>query len=125
MKKGRNLESKLAESVKALEHALTFTEKAEVDDFYYAGISKSYETCLEHAWKYFKNKAVDEGLEVYSPKEAIKCAGRLGLIDDVEKWLDFLEDRNLAVHDYLGISKEDYLKTIRSFLVEVKKLITK
>lgn len=63
-----------------------------------------------------------EGLEVYSPKEVIKQAGRLGWINDVEKWLDFLEDRNLAVHDYLGVSEADYLKTIENFLQEVKKI---
>jgi uncharacterized protein with HEPN domain len=40
----------------------------------------------------------------------------------VQKWLDFLEDRNLAVHDYLGISDEDYIKMIKEFLIEVKKL---
>ena len=74
------------------------------------------------AWK---RKAVNEGLEVFSPKEAIKIAGKLKLIDDVEKWLNFLSDRNLAVHGYLGIKDEDYLKTIQEFLTEVKKLIKK
>lgn len=44
------------------------------------------------------------------------------LIDNVELWLDFLEDRNLAVHDYLGIMDEDYLKSIKKFMSEVKKL---
>ena len=123
MKKNNAEDSKLKASIDALEHALTFTKKIEEDGFYYSGITKCYETCLEYAWKFFKKRATDEGLEIYSPKDAIRCAGQLKLIDDVQKWLDFLEDRNLAVHDYLGVSRDDYLKTMRNFLTEVKKLI--
>ncbi|MBI2336301.1 MAG: nucleotidyltransferase substrate binding protein [Deltaproteobacteria bacterium] len=115
-------QKKLPESIKALEHALTFLKLAQKDPFYFAGISKTFETCLEYAWKYLKQRSTEEGLEAYSPREAIKIGGRLGLIDNVEKWLDFLEDRNLAVHDYLGIADEDYLKTIQDFVTEVKKL---
>ncbi|MBI1910046.1 MAG: nucleotidyltransferase substrate binding protein [Deltaproteobacteria bacterium] len=113
---------KLKEAIDDLEHALSFLNKAEKDDFYYSGIAKKFEICFEYAWKHFKQKANDEGFEAYSPKEAIKLAGRMGLIDNVEKWLAFLEDRNLGVHDYLGIEQNQYLKTIQSFFTEVKKL---
>lgn len=116
-------EDKFKKSVRELEHALTFLNKGKSDSFYFAGISKCFEICLEYAWKHLKAKVTTEGIEVYSPKETIKQAGRLGLIDDVEKWLDFLEDRNLAVHDYLGVADEEYLETIRAFLPEVKKIL--
>ena len=116
-------QKKLKESVEALEHALSFLPKAKKDPFFSSGISKSFEVCLEYAWKYLKRRCLDEGVDVYSPKEALKVAGRLNLIDDVEQWMGFLKDRNLAVHDYLGLSDEEYLKTIRAFLGEVKKLV--
>ncbi len=116
---------KLTQSIKNLEHAMSFSDRTEQDPFYFAGIAKSFEICLEYAWKSMKRKIMTEGLDVYSPKEVIKQAGRLGWIDDVEKWLDFLEDRNLAVHDYLGVSEADYLKTIEDFLQEVKKISPK
>lgn len=120
----KNIEQdKLNASIKELEKAMRFADKIASDRFYFAGISKCYEVCLEYAWKFFKRRAIDEGLEVYSPKDAVKAAGRLKIIDNVEKWLDFIEDRNLAVHDYLGVSDEDYLKTIREFLLEVKKVV--
>ncbi len=125
MKKADAEDEKFKKSVDALEHALSFLKQAQKDEFYFAGISKSFETCLEYAWKYLKKKVAEEGLEVFSPKEAIKLAGRIGLIDDVEKWLDFLQDRNLAVHDYLGVSDKDYLSTIQSFFQEAEKLIQK
>lgn len=123
MKKLTDEKIKLEESIKALEDAMKYLPKAKENQFYFSGISKSFEVCLEYAWKYLKRMAVSEGLEIYSPKEAIKAAGRLKIIDNVEKWLDFLTDRNLAVHDYLGISNEDYLKTIGAFLIEVEKLV--
>ncbi len=116
-------QDKFKKSVSDLEHALNFLRKAKEDDFYAAGISKSFETSLEYAWKYLKQRIIAEGLEVYSPKDTIKQAGRLGLIDNVEAWLDFIKDRNLAVHDYLGIAEEEYLKTIQAYLVEAKKLV--
>ncbi|MFA5812737.1 MAG: HI0074 family nucleotidyltransferase substrate-binding subunit [bacterium] len=122
MKKQQIKDDKFRQAIDDLAHAVTFSKEAERDRFYFAGITKSFETCVEYAWKYFKRLAIDEGLEVYSPKDAIRAAGRLGLIDDVEKWLGFVEDRNLAVHDYLGVSIDDYMKTIRVFLAEVKKL---
>lgn len=123
MKKTREDMDKFKDSVGALEHALSFEKKVKDDPFYFMGITKSFEVCLEYAWKYFKKRATEEGLEVFSPKEAILYAGRLNLIDDAEKWLDFLKDRNLAVHDYLGIADEDYLKTIKSFLAEARRLV--
>jgi hypothetical protein len=69
--------------------------------------------------------AIEHGLEAYSLRDAIKAAGRIGIIEDVESWLGYLEDRNLSIHDYLGIDYQDYLATIMSFLLGVKKLSKK
>lgn len=113
---------KLKDAIDDLEHALTHLEKAREDDFYFAGIAKQFEVCLEYAWKYMKQRVEEEGLEAPSPKEAIKQAGRIGLIQNVDLWLDFLQDRNVAVHDYLGMSNSEYLKTIQKFFAEVKKM---
>jgi len=110
-------------SLRNLEQSLEYLKKAKEEQVYAAAIAKNFETCLEYAWKYLKQRATDEGVEVYSPKEAIKQAGRLGIVDDVEKWLSFLEVRNLAVHDYLGLSDDEYLKAIQAFLPEAKKLL--
>ncbi len=115
-------DKKLIESIQKLEQALKHEKKIHDDPIYFAGISKCFEVCLEYAWKYMKREATAQGYEAYSPKESIKLGGKIKLIDNVELWLDFLEDRNLAVHDYLGISEKDYLTLIKSFLKEVKRL---
>lgn len=117
-----NKNAKFKTSIDELEHALSFKDKVSKDRFYFSGISKTFETCIEYAWKYFKRKAVDESLEIYSPKDAVKAAGGMGIIDNVENWLGYINNRNLAVHDYLGISDEEYLASIENFLIDVKKI---
>lgn len=120
--KSKDKTKKLEGAIKFLERALEFESKAKKDEFYHAGISKAFETCLDYAWKYFKREANEQGLEAYGPKDSVKMAASMGLIEDAEIWLEFIAGRNLAVHDYGGISHEDYLKTIKAFFREVKKL---
>ncbi|MBN2359757.1 MAG: nucleotidyltransferase substrate binding protein [Deltaproteobacteria bacterium] len=115
--------SRLAEASLALAHALAFAKKAKSDPFYAAGIAKSFEICFEYAWKYLKAVATEHGLEAHSPRDAIKTAARMGLLDDAEAWLGFLEDRNLSVHDYLGVDDAGYLQTVKSFRTSVEALL--
>ncbi len=114
--------NKLKSAIQELEVALTYKDKALAEKFFFSGIAKSFEVCFEYCWKQMKFQANKEGLEVYSPRDAIKSAGRLKIIEDVELWLSFLENRNLAVHDYLGIGESEYIAVIEKFLREVKKL---
>lgn len=124
MTPARELE-KFRQSVAELEHALTFLAEAKKDSFYFRGIAKCFELSVEYAWKYIQRRVIQEGIEVFSPKEAVKAAGRLNLVDDVEAWLDFIENRNLAVHDYLGPSEDEFMKSIQAYRVEAKKLLAK
>ena len=41
-----------------------------------------------------------EGVEVNSPRAAIRQAFQIQLIDDAEAWLDMLEKRKLSAHTY-------------------------
>jgi len=115
--------TRLVKAIEALDHALSFKGKAQHDSFYAAGLAKSFETCFGYAWKFLKQEVTEHGMEAHSPRDAIKTAGRIGLLDDVEAWLGFLEDRNLSVHDYLGVDDQGYLDTINAFRVSVGKLI--
>jgi nucleotidyltransferase substrate binding protein (TIGR01987 family) len=110
-------------AIKALKHALSFEKQSKKDIFYFSGIAKSFESAVEYSWKFFKRKVQQEGLDVYSPREAIKQAGRIGLIDDVELWLMFVDTRNLAVHDYLEIDQSEYLEIIKNFYKEAVRFL--
>lgn len=117
------LKQKLETSVQKLQKALGRLKEAREDPVVLAGIGKWFEVCLEYAWKYLKQRVEHEGLEAQSPREAIKRAGQIELIGNVEEWLDFLKDRNFAVHDYLGVSDESYLETIQAFSKAVKEIL--
>lgn len=66
---------------------------------------------------------MDAGLEVPSPRDAIKQAAALGIIQDLEEWLGLLKTRNIAVHNYLGLSNEEYLEQIKKYIQLVRKIV--
>lgn len=116
---------KFAQAVKELRVALRSRERALSEYVVYAGIAKCFEVCLEYAWKQIKRELDEQGLEAYSPKDVVKTAGRAGLLDDVEFWIRCINIRNIAVHDYLGVTKEEYLAVISDFLPKASKLLGK
>ena len=113
---------KCRDAIAALKHAIKYEEKIAEDIFYFGGISKAFETAIEFSWKFFRAEAIEAGLDIPSPRDAIKQAGNLGIIDDVELWLELLKTRNIAVHNYLGIPKEEYLIQIKKFINLADKL---
>lgn len=56
------------------------------------------------------------------PSDAIKAAARLRTIDDPERWNDFLNARNLSVHDYVGLDDERFVAVVRDFAEAVRRL---
>jgi len=65
-----------------------------------AGLIKFFEMTFELSWKLLKDYLEFEGYDVKSPREAIKQAFQIGLIEDGQTWLIALEDRNLTTHTY-------------------------
>lgn len=61
---------------------------------------KRFEISFELAWKLLQSMVRENGIEIYGPKNAIREAAKLGLINEVERWFEFLEARNLTVHTY-------------------------
>lgn len=119
------IDKKLLDTFKKLEHSMKYESQICDDSIYFDAISKNFESCMEYAWKFLKRLVESQGFEAYSPKETIKLSGKIHVIDHVEKWLDFLNDRNLAVHDYIGIDDSSYMDTIKEFMLEIKILITR
>lgn len=90
-------------------------------DLHFLTIAKAFENAIEYSWRSMKQQIEDEGLDAPSPKMAIKQAARLNLISDPEKWLDCLEARNNSVHDYFGISEDEYCALAKELLELIKK----
>ncbi len=82
-------------------------------DLAFLTVVKAFEVCMEYVWRELKRRIESDGLESASPKMAIKQAARIGIITDPEAWLQCLNARNNSVHDYFGISTDDYLALAR------------
>lgn len=108
-------EKKLPEATKHLRQAIEQYEEKETE-LNYLTVSKTFEIAIEYAWRTLKRMVEDQGLEAPAPKIVIKQAVKLKLIDETETWLDAIEARNNSVHDYFGISKEEYLDLAKSLL---------
>jgi len=65
-----------------------------------AGIIQFFEMTFELSWKVLKDYLEAEGYIVKSPREAIKQAFQVELINDGHVWLDALSKRNLITHTY-------------------------
>lgn len=70
------------------------------DELYLDATIQRFEFCFELAWKLIKAFLDYEGVEVNSPRSAIRKAFQTELITDAEAWLDMLEKRNLPSHTY-------------------------
>ena len=59
-----------------------------------------FEYTFEVGWKLFRKVARIEGIEVVSPRQAIRAAYDVGLLEDVDLWFEMLNDRNRTSHTY-------------------------
>jgi len=81
-----------------------------------------FEFCFDLAWKTIKNYAKDQGMECYSPKECLKSAYQLKLIDDQDGWIKMANDRNLIAHLYKEAQAEKLYSSLLEYLELFKKL---
>ena len=91
-----------------------------------AGIIQFFEISFELSWKVMKDYLEAQELQAKSPRETIKQAYQIGLIDDGHIWIDALADRNLTVHTYDEKLAEKMVKDIiQIYFPELKKLYEK
>ena len=55
---------------------------------------------IELYWKTLTRMLEEEGVRSGTPRETIRAAFAAGWLDDEERWLDLLKDRNLTSHTY-------------------------
>ena len=64
------------------------------------GAAQAFEFCYELAWKMMKRVLQSKGIDVVAPKDVIRQAALVKIVDDPEVWFDFHEKRNLTSHTY-------------------------
>lgn len=116
--------TKYKESIKQLKEAIDFYfhESDASEKMRFLAVAKAYEVAVEYTWKYLKARVEAENIEVTSPKDAIRQAAQLKIIEGPALWLKYLEVRNSGVHDYFGIPDAEYVLLAQSFLKRCQKI---
>lgn len=85
---------------------------------------KRFEFTFELYWKLMKAIVEFQGENCASPRFCIRKAADLGIIDQPEKWLEFLDERNALAHAYKSEhAVSTYQKVVKEFPQLVKKFI--
>jgi len=79
-----------------------------------AGLIQFFETTFELGWKVLKDYLESEGYIVKSPRQAIKQAYQIELINDGHVWLEALSKRNLTTHTYDEALAKEFITEIKN-----------
>lgn len=91
-----------------------------------AGIIQFFEMTFELAWKVLKDYLEAEEIMVKSPREAVKQAFSMGIIDNGHVWIDALSDRNLTTHTYdEELANKMVKEIVEIYFPELKKMYDK
>jgi nucleotidyltransferase substrate binding protein (TIGR01987 family) len=119
-------EDKLTKAVLRLEQALAaYHESKKNNDLPFMTVCKAMEILVEYAWRELKKRVEQDGLFAPSPKEAVRQAATLGLINDPDRWIEAILARNDSVHDYFSVPEPIYISYAEDLLGRVRTLLTK
>lgn len=82
-----------------------------------------FEFTFELSWKFLKDFFFERGLELNYPKEIIKEAFSVNLIDDESLWIKMLRDRNMTSHTYDEKLADEIFSRIKSYVPELRNLL--
>lgn len=85
---------------KAVNRLLEALNIGEINDIVIDGIIQRFEFTFELSWKLMKEYIEHEGIEVNSPRSTIREAYSMGIIEEGDKWISMLTDRNKTSHIY-------------------------
>lgn len=89
-----------------------------------AGVVKAFEVCFELVHPILRRILKLRGIKVSpSVKEVFRTAGSVGLIDNVEIWLNFKDWRDDTAHSYDGKIATDVLDSLPDFIRELDLLL--
>ncbi|MTW86031.1 nucleotidyltransferase [Virgibacillus dakarensis] len=100
-----------------------YAEKPIETELERAGIIHFFEMTFELSWKVLKDYLEMQGYKVSSPREAIKQAFQIDLIENGHVWMEALTKRNLTTHTYDEEMAKEFVEEITVvFLPEFKLL---
>ena len=86
---------------------------------------KSFEICIELAWKVLKDYLQQKGINSLLPKDVIKEAFSTEIIKNGQVWIDMINARNSTSHEYNIDKVNVIIKNISSNYYEELQLFNK
>ena len=121
------LTERLAVASRALERLQQITELPQIGEIERDAVIQRFEFTFEAVWKAAQFHLLKvEGLDVASPKAAIRACREVGLLDEQEAMqaLRMADDRNLTVHTYNEQLAEQILERIMGYQVLLDRWLT-
>ena len=121
------MSDKLRNLLRVLDAALTRFEGAlaqPVNEFVRDSAIQRFEFTFELFWESLKAYAEESGLEAYSPRDSVRTAFQLGLIQEHSDWLRMIEDRNLTSHTYNEVTAETIYSHLPAYLLLIRQAHT-
>lgn len=113
----------LTEDYKKALQRLEEAVQAEVTQLHKDATVKRFEFTFELAWKLMQLIITDKGYRERGPKDSIRRAAQIGLIDNADAWMGHLKKRNQIVHIYdIDIADEVY-ESAKSFVGDARHLL--
>ncbi len=82
-----------------------------------------FEFTFELSWKTLKRVLLYEGEICKTPRECLKSAFRLRLLQDEEIWLSMLDDRNAMAHIYDETAAKEIFSRIADYYTAFSELV--
>ncbi|TKB87799.1 MAG: nucleotidyltransferase [Nitrospira sp.] len=117
------MSDKLRNLLRLLGIALTRLEGAlaqPVNEFVRDSAIQRFEFTFELFWKSLKGYAEESGVEAYSPRDSLRTAFQLGVIQENSDWFQMLQDRNLTSHTYNEVTAETIYSHLSSYLLLIR-----
>ena len=113
--------AKLEQALATLDEVLAMSFSVIVRD---ATIQR-FEYCFELSWKLLKKVLKSDGIEVNSPRQAVRKAFENGYLDNIDVWFEMLEDRNMTSHTYDPNIADKVYESAKELPIEARKVLAK
>lgn len=95
------------------------------------GVVQAFEICYELSWRIMKKILRFRGVEAGAARDVFRESARLKLLNDAEKWFEYLKKRNITVHAYreeildelFANTAQEFLKDLNYLLVQLEKQV--
>lgn len=122
---GKRWEERLEDLEKAINRLEEAIEESKQINFSTLkdGVIQRFEFTLELSWKALKYFFNSEGVEsATTPKSTVKEAFKLGVLKNIDIWLEMIDDKNLTSHIYSqSITEKIYKRIVLKYCSELRR----